>query len=343
MLTSNVCVDTADYCADWKRKGYCDISSKYHPFMSKNCKLSCEESSCGYWKGRGFCSRTSRHSAYVNKHCPCHCGDVEDDEQSMNWVEKYPDVFEVGFVQGCGSCWAHSALEMVRQMDGIKHIGQSLGLLSVQYLVDCVYPHSKCHCDWHCCCHGFTCLNWISAHGGVPLRETYGDYHSGSNPNTFHECRHVSPVVTTSGARWLHSEAEMARVMVGEGPIAIGIFANGAWYRYSGGSLPPTACASKYTNHAVQCVGYDNAAKVWIVMNSWGIQWGVSAKKPYSHIPGQSGFILLQYGHNTCNILRHPVIAQNVRRVDGFSLEFTEELVEAVPPPAEGPEHQNFV
>merc|ERR1712232_1192515 len=121
--------------------------------------------------------------------------------------------------------------------------------------------------------------------------------------------------------------------MLEEGPIAIGIWANNAWFRYSSGYLSANACkppAGHRTNHAVQCVGYYDNPGVWIVMNSWGTNYGVYPGPPFHKVPGKSGFILLKYGTNTCNILGHPAVATGVRRLSG---DVAIDEVEEVPPP----------
>merc|ERR1712194_971568 len=156
---------------------------------------------------------------------------------------------------------------------------------------------------------------------------SYGTYTSGAHPSVSNVCRHVPLEVTTSGSRMLHTEMEMRKEIVSQGPIAIGIFANNAWFHYRSGTLPASACLSdtaysptkQSTNHAIQCVGYDNSEKAWIVMNSWGTSWGVTPYKPYTHVPGKSGFLLLQYGTNACSIKKHPCTAQNVRRLSSAS------------------------
>merc|ERR1711963_573003 len=114
--------------------------------------------------------------------------------------------------------------------------------------------------------------------------KVYGAKH-GSNPKHNYACKHnKAKAVTISGYHRLHSESQMRTWMLNHGPLAIGIYANSHWFHYRSGHLPAKACSGHKPNHAVQCVGYDDELKVWIVMNSWGRSWGVKPSRPYKHV-----------------------------------------------------------
>jgi C1A family cysteine protease len=76
------------------------------------------------------------------------------------------------------------------------------------------------------------------------------------------------------------------------GPLSICIDASN-WNSYTGGIL---STCGKSVNHAVQAVGVDTTS-YWKVRNSWGTSWG------------ESGFIRLKYGANTCAITNDPTYA----------------------------------
>ncbi len=64
------------------------------------------------------------------------------------------------------------------------------------------------------------------------------------------------------------------------------------WNTYHGGIM--SACP-KQVDHCVQAVGVDaSTGGYWKVRNSWGTSWG------------ESGFIRLAYGANTCDITNDP-------------------------------------
>jgi len=77
------------------------------------------------------------------------------------------------------------------------------------------------------------------------------------------------------------------------GPLSILVDAS-KWQHYTGGIFTAAACSSTQTgnNQAAVLVGYGNAngQNYWIVRNSWGPQWG------------ESGYIRLAYGSNTCGV-----------------------------------------
>lgn len=200
-----------------------------------------------------------------------------------------------------------------------KH-GEDPGQLSVQYLVDCAYPsRGSCEDGVNGCCGGYTpnALNWVAEHGGIPTKAAYGEYVSGDRPSTLTTCKSFAlKTVTTSGSRSAGStESAMSNTLCDNGPIAIGIWAS-QWQHYLRGVMSAASCGvpagPARTNHAVQAVGVDNEAGVWIVQNSWGPGWGVSQHKPYNQ---GGGFILLEYGSNTCNILTHPATSEGMSKV----------------------------
>lgn len=71
--------------------------------------------------------------------------------------------------------------------------------------------------------------------------------------------------------------------------MSVGVAANDAWQMYSGGVVGINDCPNGQLDHGVVLVGY--TAEAWIVRNSWGPSWG------------ESGYIRLAVGDNTCGIL----------------------------------------
>lgn len=77
---------------------------------------------------------------------------------------------------------------------------------------------------------------------------------------------------------------------VAAGPVAAGVDAS-AWIEYTGGVFS-SSCGSS-VDHDVLVVGYGtvDGTDVWIIQNTWGIDWGMN------------GYILLERGKNLCGIL----------------------------------------
>ena len=92
-------------------------------------------------------------------------------------------------------------------------------------------------------------------------------------------------VLTVSNYYTLSGESSMAAHAVSTGPIAIAVDAN-TWSSYTGGIM--SSCGTSI-DHAVQAVGVDTSS-YWLIRNSWGSSWG------------ESGYIRLAYGQNTCNL-----------------------------------------
>jgi len=243
---------------------------------------------------------------------------------SWNWASYYPTVFKVRNQGPCGSCWAHTVAEDIRQVYAAKH-GTDVGVLSVQYIVDCV-RRTRCADGANGCCGGdvMSGFRYINKHGGIPLRSTYGAYH-GSSPKISHKCRQGMGKMMSSG-RYLRSESEMARALWNEGPVAVGLQINSAFMKYGGGVLLKHQCLGHpMGGHAVMVVGYDNSKSAWIIQNSWGEGWGVTRDAPYNigtrrrvSRRRRGGFILLHYGGHVCGLTSHygsTSIATNIKDV----------------------------
>jgi len=106
------------------------------------------------------------------------------------------------------------------------------------------------------------------------------------------EVVYVTSYSEALGIRYGGSEACVANHVQNTGPVAIYVDASN-WSSYMGGIFSYTGCSSNPANldHAVQAVGvYPVSGGYWKVRNSWGTSWG------------ESGYIRLQYGYNTCGV-----------------------------------------
>jgi len=84
----------------------------------------------------------------------------------------------------------------------------------------------------------------------------------------------------------------MASYVQKTGPLSVCLDAS-SWNSYTGGIM---SVCGKSVDHCVQAVGVDasSSSPYWKVRNSWGTSWG------------ESGFIRLAYGKNTCDITNDP-------------------------------------
>jgi C1A family cysteine protease len=98
----------------------------------------------------------------------------------------------------------------------------------------------------------------------------------------------VSSFTTIGGSTTSQVESNMASYVQSTGPLSVCLDAS-SWSSYKGGIM--SVCGND-VDHCVQAVGVYPASTggYWKVRNSWGTSWG------------ESGYIRLAYGQNTCDI-----------------------------------------
>jgi len=189
----------------------------------------------------------------------------------------------------CGSCWAFSATEQI-ESDYIRQYGD-VQVLSAQQITSCTGPagYSSDGCNG-----GWTEDAFNYAKGGLELDSDY-PYTSGKTETTG-TCKtskalyvvKTTGYTTVSGGQFFgkENEAGMASYVQSTGPLSVCVDAE-SWSLYTGGIM--SRCGTS-VDHCVQAVGIDTANGYWKVRNSWGTSWG------------ESGYIRLAYGADTCAI-----------------------------------------
>lgn len=225
---------------------------------------------------------------------------------NRNYAASYPNIFKIRSQGTCGSCWAYTATQEIRATHFLWN-GVDPGPLSVQYLLDCEtdVQHKRCGSGVDGCCGGnpISAYQYVAKSGGIPRKKAYGPYTSEPHPGVDFACKWSVPkAVTVKSSVQTTSEARMGEILCQNGPLSVTVYANSAWQHYVGGVLQPGNCAGSAPNHAVQAVGLDASRNAYIIRNSWGANWGVTAAAPYSGRGSKRGFILIKYGSNTCNI-----------------------------------------
>lgn len=200
---------------------------------------------------------------------------------SQDWTGTYTTpVKDQGY---CGSCWAFSATEQI-ESDYMREHGKEK-ILSAQQVTSCTPYVFGGGCNG-----GFTENAFDYAKGGLELDSDY-PYTSGKAGVTG-SCNSDSSkyVVKTTGYKTVSSsasgESTMASYVGSTGPLSVCVDAS-TWSSYTGGIL--SRCGTS-VDHCVQAVGISTTGGYWKVRNSWGTSWG------------ESGFIRLAYGSNTCAI-----------------------------------------
>lgn len=203
---------------------------------------------------------------------------------SVDWTGKLTTpVKDQGY---CGSCWAFSATEQI-ESDSIRTLGQSTNsLLSPEQITQCDKTSYGCGGGWTE--HAY---NYVKSTGGL---ESNSDYPYTSSNGVTGVC-HSDPSlykIDVNSYTTIKGETNMANYMLSTGPLSVCLDAS-SWNSYKGGIM--TQCGHQ-VDHCVQAVGVDTSSVngYWKVRNSWGTSWG------------ESGYIRLAYGKNTCDITSDP-------------------------------------
>lgn len=191
----------------------------------------------------------------------------------------------------CGSCWAFAASEQI-ESDAMRELGVTY-TLSPEQLVECDKTSFGCNGGLQ-----ERAYSYVSRAGGIEQDSDY-PYTSGDGSSGSCTADKSKFVLTVSGYKNVNGEADMTSYVKSTGPLSIAIDAN-TWSSYTGGIM--TVCGDDI-DHAVQLVGVDTSAGYWKVRNSWGEGWG------------ESGYIRLAYGQDTCGITYDVTYTTGVKKV----------------------------
>lgn len=183
----------------------------------------------------------------------------------------------------CGSCWAFSATEQI-ESDAMRTLGDSYTLSPAQ-ITQCDTGSYGCSGGW-----SESAYDYVTSAGGIETDSDY-PYEGAIHYGVTGTCTADSSlnVVTVDEYYTLRTESAMASYVESTGPLSVCLDAS-TWNSYTGGIM--RVCGSS-VDHCVQAVGLDSDS-YWKVRNSWGTSWG------------ESGYIRLSYGSNTCDITNDP-------------------------------------
>jgi len=184
----------------------------------------------------------------------------------------------------CGSCWAFSATEQI-ESDAMRTLGSTY-ILSPEQLVQCDSTSSGCNGGWTE--HAY---KYVKRAGGIETESSY-PYTSYAGKTGTCSADSSKNVLTVSDYTTVSGESNMAAYVQATGPLSVCLDAS-SWNSYTGGIM---SVCGKSVDHCVQAVGVypATAGGYWKVRNSWGTSWG------------ESGYIRLSYGSNTCDITNDP-------------------------------------
>lgn len=190
----------------------------------------------------------------------------------------------------CGSCWAFSVIGNIEGLYAVKT--GKLELFSEQELLDCDTTD-------HACSGGNTLNAYKSIEkiGGLESEDEY-PYHAHKEACKFNSS--LKRVSIMNGVQITKDEEAIAKYLVANGPVSIGINAINMQYYHGGISHPLTsACSPTSINHAVLAVGFgvEKDMPYWIIKNSWGTTWG------------EKGYYRVFRGDNTCGVASYATSA----------------------------------
>jgi C1A family cysteine protease len=200
----------------------------------------------------------------------------------VDWTGKFTT--PVKNQQQCGSCWAFSATEQI-ESDAMRTLGVTQ-ILSPEQITQCDATSFGCDGGWT-----ERAYSYVQRNGGITTESNY-PYTSGRGvTGTCNTAAASEDVIKVNGYTTIKGESAMASYTQSTGPLSVCIDAT-TWNSYTGGIMK--ACGTS-VDHCVQAVGVDaSSGGYWKVRNSWGTSWG------------ESGFIRLAYGANTCDITNDP-------------------------------------
>lgn len=206
----------------------------------------------------------------------------------VDWSGKYTTpVKDQGY---CGSCWAFSAAEQI-ESDSMRTLGTSY-ILSPEQITQCDRTSAGCRGGWT-----ERAFTYVKNAGGI---EQDSDYPYTSYKGVTGSCSVDSSkfVIKVNSYSTISGESAMASYVQSTGPLSVCLDAN-LFNSYTGGIM--TACGNQ-VDHCVQAVGVDaSSGGYWKVRNSWGTGWG------------ESGYIRLAYGKDTCAITNDPTYVSVAR------------------------------
>jgi len=217
---------------------------------------------------------------------------------------------------GCGSCWAFTAIGAFEGSHAIRN--NALIDASEQSVLNCSGGGS-CGGGWWS-----TVFDWMIASGAAteaayPYTATDTTCNTGiATPNRAVAWGYVDP------AGGIPPVADLKKALCEHGPIAVAVFATPAFQAYTSGVFNEQD-TTHGINHGVTLVGWDDATNAWLIKNSWGSGWGMA------------GYMWIAYNSNNIGFGAAWVEARNVRyRLTDEYLKLIPKLTKPFPPERAG-------
>ncbi|HEV7231499.1 MAG TPA: C1 family peptidase [Bacteroidia bacterium] len=165
----------------------------------------------------------------------------------------------------CGSCWAFASCASLECV--VKIVDNNIRSFSEQWLINC---DTKCNA-----CNGGWCPdNMFTGTGGVYEADLpYADMSANGTGScassyTYHEKPQGYMQIAASP-----TDAQIKQAIYDYGPVWACVDAGNNFQNYKSGTVLNSSDGTTL-DHAIVLVGWDDAAKCWILRNSWGSSWG---------------------------------------------------------------------
>ena len=210
---------------------------------------------------------------------------------SVDWTDSYvTSIKDQGY---CGSCWAFSAVSQV-ESDAIRMgLLSSTDSLSTQQVVSCDAIDAGCS-------GGDTeqAYQYMKENGGISGDIAYPYASSTGTTDACDSTLSSTIKVSITNFATLRDESvdaaiietNMMNYVKSTGPLSVCLDAS-TWSTYVSGIV--SMCGTT-VDHCVQVVAVDTEEGSWKIRNQWGTDWG------------ESGYIRLKYGQDTCSITYDP-------------------------------------
>ena len=208
--------------------------------------------------------------------------------KSFDW-RKYGKVSSVKEQGECGVCWAFATAANLESLYAIKY--NKILDLSEEQMLDCDTINDGCDGG-----NMEEAFRYIKKAGGL-MKEI--DYRYTQIKD---RCKFVQSkaIINVTGWKILDTsdEDEIAKILMEEGPLSIGINADNLQLHERGiYDASHSSCPVDNLNHAVLIVGFgeEKGEKYWIIKNSWGENWA------------DNGFFKISRGKGTCGVNKYVV------------------------------------
>lgn len=184
----------------------------------------------------------------------------------------------------CGSCWTFATAGQV-QADYTRTYGGTIQTFSPEQLVQCSTEQGNDGCNGGDYSGAYQYLHDHSFE--LDANYPYTSYYGTTGGPCAYDASKGKVKTLVADNSLSGDESCMAHYVQTTGPLAIAVDAS-SWSSYWGGIM--SNCGDS-VDHAVQIVGVKpGSGGYWKIRNSWGTYWG------------ESGFIRLAYGQNTCDL-----------------------------------------